>query len=68
MYIAGSCRTKQTIQIVQFVTLRSLTNPDDDGSKELQREKYLGVLLNFMRLFSLSQIAKCRGISQEFNS
>ena len=38
--------------------------------KKLQREKKGGGggLLNFMRLFSLSQIAKCRGISQELNS
>ena len=69
MYIADSCRTQQTIKIVQFVTLGSLTNPDNDGNEKVTKRKNLGGgLLNFMRLFSLSQIAKCRGISLEVNS
>ena len=57
--------------MVQLVTLGSLTNPDNDGSEKVTKRKKLGGgggLLNFMRLFSLSQIAKCRGISLEVNS
>ena len=46
MYIAGSCRTQQTIEEVQFVTLGSLTNPDDDGIEKVTKKKKMVVLLN----------------------
>lgn len=42
MYIADSCRTQQTIKIVQFVTLGSLKNPDNDGSEKVTKRKKLG--------------------------
>lgn len=42
MYIADSCRTQQTIKIVQFVTLGSLTNPDNDGNEKVTKRKNLG--------------------------
>ena len=50
MYIADSCRTQQTIKIVQFVTLGSLTNPDDDGIEKVTKKKKLVVLLNCVYL------------------
>ena len=58
--------------MVQLVTLGSLTNPDNDDSEKVTKRKKWGGggggVLKIMRLFSLSQIAKCRGISLEVNS
>ena len=47
MYLGDSCRTLQTIEEVEFVTLGSLTNPDDDGSEKVRKRKKLGGPFNF---------------------